>query len=131
MIHQRIFVSNNIVEVTSTPDRCHCAIITLANAKSKIVMYFSFVSPLTKGPAKKQSRNGKYFIIITNILVYVRDGLGGIKPWPPAPPGYAFVAHFIIKLSSFNVYRNSLNCISSVTGVKYLHFLRKMNGHIL
>ena len=47
------------------------------------------------------------------------------------PPGYALVAHFIIKLSSFNAYRNSLNCISSVTGVKNLHFIRKINGHIL
>ena len=31
----------------------------LANAKSKVVLHFSFVSPLIKSPAKKQSRNGK------------------------------------------------------------------------
>ena len=79
-------------------------------------MYFSFVSPFTESPAKKT-------------IYYMNYDWG--EAMAPVPPGYALVAHFIIKLSSFNVYRNSLNCISSVTEVKYLHFIGKMNGHIL
>ena len=88
-------ICQRISTIKVTPDpfagRCDCAIITLANAKSKVVLYFSFVRP----PILKAQQENNYamasIIIIIQILVFVQDGSGEGGMAPVASPGYAYV----------------------------------------